>query len=279
MQEQHMRSVGLSLQAQAQAATEALTRRLFVMGAGFSRGNGHLSARGYAHSVLVVCIRGSGWAEIGPGRHRVPAGTTLVVPPHVPHSYGPGPDPWTNWWCALKGTDVQELVRGAGATVAEPVVPLRNIDRLVALIDEMIAGYERDLSRSRVLEASGAAWRLLTAMTADRLVPERGRPLERAMDHLARHLDVEVGVADVAGLVGVSPSYLTALFHASTGGGVRAYHIALRMAEARRLLETTTSAIADVARSVGYSDAYYFSRHFRRHNGMSPTEWRRDRPW
>jgi AraC-like DNA-binding protein len=33
--------------------------------------------------------------------------------------------------------------------------------------------------------------------------------------------------------------------------------------------------MSQVARRVGISDAYYFSRQFRRHAGMSPTQWRR----
>jgi len=50
------------------------------------------------------------------------------------------------------------------------------------------------------------------------------------------------------------------------------------MARARQLLDVTDATIAEIAHEVGYADAFYFSRHFRRHHGMSPSEYRdRDR--
>jgi AraC family transcriptional regulator, arabinose operon regulatory protein len=46
------------------------------------------------------------------------------------------------------------------------------------------------------------------------------------------------------------------------------------MARARALLDTTTSTVTEIASAVGYSDPLYFSRHFRRVHGMSPSAYR-----
>ncbi|WP_310502402.1 AraC family transcriptional regulator [Paenibacillus qinlingensis] len=43
------------------------------------------------------------------------------------------------------------------------------------------------------------------------------------------------------------------------------------MKVAYELLMTTPFAVRDIARSVGYPDAYYFSRLFKKHYGRSPT--------
>lgn len=94
------------------------------------------------------------------------------------------------------------------------------------------------------------------------------------MAFLADRLDGTVKVPELAALVGVSPSHLSALFRRATGGGVLAHHTALRMARARQLLDGTDALVGEVAREVGYDDAFYFSRHFRRHHGMSPSDYR-----
>jgi AraC-like DNA-binding protein len=94
------------------------------------------------------------------------------------------------------------------------------------------------------------------------------------MRYLEERVDGAIRVSDLARLVGVSTSHLGALFRDATGGGVLAYHTALKMARARRLLDTTDLHVAEVAREVGYPDPFYFSRQFRRVHGVSPSDYR-----
>jgi len=46
-----------------------------------------------------------------------------------------------------------------------------------------------------------------------------------------------------------------------------------RLRQARRLLESGTLSIGEVAAAVGYSDSSYFCRVFRRETGMSPSDY------
>ncbi|MNG37514.1 Arabinose operon regulatory protein [compost metagenome] len=49
----------------------------------------------------------------------------------------------------------------------------------------------------------------------------------------------------------------------------------LRVEEAKHLLETTASPIEVVAEEVGYDDAAFFSRLFKRSVNLSPAQYRR----
>lgn len=264
------------------AAHEALkrpvTRRLLVTDVGYypeARDHGIKRPRGTPETVVILCTAGAGWVRIGGAVHRVTARNALVIPAGAPHSYGTdAAHPWTIWWCHLTGTDVAELVEFMEVSVDRPIVPVRSIERAVALLDEIMSGLERDQSPARLVAASGAAWKLLTQIGVDRVLPATGDPLQRAMAFLADRLDGTVKVPELAALVGVSPSHLSALFRRATGGGVLAHHTALRMARARQLLDGTDALVGEVAREVGYDDAFYFSRHFRRHHGMSPSDYR-----
>jgi AraC-like DNA-binding protein len=94
------------------------------------------------------------------------------------------------------------------------------------------------------------------------------------MSYLAERLDGNVRVPDLARVVGLSPSHLTALFRRATGGGVLAHHTSLRMARARQLLDRSPLSIREIAQLIGYEDPLYFSRQFRRVHGISPSEYR-----
>lgn len=269
--------------AVAEALERAVTRRLMVTDVGYyPEARDHLMQRprGARETVVIVCTSGTGWARVGDATHRVSARNALVIPAGVPHAYGSDEaHPWTIWWSHLIGSDVAELVGVMEVSAARPLVPVRSIDRAVALLDEILSGMERDQSPVRLVAAAGAAWKLLTQIAVDRVIPAPGDPLQRAMTYLTERLDGSVRVSELARLVGVSPSHLTAMFRRATGGGVLAHHTALKMARARQLLDVTDMPVGEIARELGYDDPFYFSRHFRKHHGTSPTDYRaRDRP-
>lgn len=269
----------------ATAVTNALrapvTRKLVVTDAGWfpqARHHGRSRPRGVPETIVIVCTQGVGWLDLPGTRHRLGAGTAAIIPAGLPHSYGASDEqPWTIWWCHLVGSDVEDLVGATEASVDRPLLRLRSADRAVALLDEIVRGLERDQTPIRLVAVAGAAFKLMTQLAIDRALPEPGNPLERAMTYLQQRLDSPIRVGDLAAMVGVSPSHLTAQFRTATGGGVLAYHTSLRMAAARTLLERSELPIKEVAAEVGYADPFYFSRHFGRLHGMSPREYRTER--
>lgn len=260
------------------ALIRPVTRRLVVTDAGhFPDAQDHARHRpvGAPETIVIVCVAGRGWVDVGGVRTRVGRSTAIVIPSGVRHAYGAdADDPWTIWWCHVRGTDVAELVEAAGISSSRVTLPLRAVERATALLDEIATSLERDTTPARLLAASGMAWRLLTQLAVDRALPEDGAPLERAMRYLEERIDGRVQVPELAVMVGVSASHLAALFREATGGGVLAYHLAQKMARARTLLDTTAMPIAEVGRAVGMDDPFYFSRQFRRTHGVSPSAYR-----
>jgi AraC-like DNA-binding protein len=258
-----------------------VTRRLVVTDAGYFPGaQRHRRERpsGIDETIVIVCVSGIGWVEVNGERTRVSPSTAVVLDRRVPHAYGASDgSPWTIWWCHLRGTDAAELVGAIGVTPTRPTLTLRSADRVTALLDEIVGSLEKDTSPARLLSTAGMAWRLMTQLAVDRKLPEQGEPIERAMRYLAERVDGNIQVPELAALVGVSPSHLSTLFRQATGGGVLAHHTALKMALARRLLDTTSLGIAEVGREVGYPDQFYFSRQFRRVHGQSPSAYRAQR--
>lgn len=263
------------------ALARPVTRRILVTDAGyFPRAERHGRRRdgGTAETIVIVCVGGAGWFEVDGIRTRVGPGGAIVLPAGTPHAYGASEDdPWTIWWVHVRGRDVDELVEACGIRPDAPLLSLRSLDRVTALLDEIVTSFERDMTPARLVATSGMAWRLMTQLAVDRLLPEDGTPVERAMRYLQERVDGHVQVGDLAALVGVSPSHLAALFRQATGGGVVAHHLSLKMARARRLLDTTDLTVAEVARQVGMDDPFYFSRQFRKIHGTSPTAYRAHR--
>lgn len=82
-------------------------------------------------------------------------------------------------------------------------------------------------------------------------------------------------VAEVVRLSGLPKRTFHRRFKAATGYSPLAYVQALRVEEAKQMLETGATPIDAIGREVGYEDAAAFRRLFRRLTAMSPGDYRR----
>jgi AraC family transcriptional regulator of arabinose operon len=78
----------------------------------------------------------------------------------------------------------------------------------------------------------------------------------------------------MARLVNLSPSRLRHLFKSDTNMTPTQYLHALRMQEARQLLETTWLRIKEIGNMVGIAGQSHFAREFKRFYGFTPTVYR-----
>jgi AraC family transcriptional regulator len=125
-----------------------------------------------------------------------------------------------------------------------------------------------------------------TVLELDRLAARpssrRGRPpsvalgeaIERTRQHLELSLDRAVTLGELAQKAGISRHTLEHRFRAEMGTSPIAFHRALRISEARRLLAATRLSITSIAMRVGFSNPAHFSHVFTTTTGRSPRRYR-----
>ena len=96
-----------------------------------------------------------------------------------------------------------------------------------------------------------------------------------ALRYIDAHLKESISVSELARQCVLSTSRFSHLFKEVTGTGAVNYIHELRISKAAVLLATTGLSVAEVAEKVGFGDAAYFSRVFRKSCGKSPVEYRR----
>jgi len=77
----------------------------------------------------------------------------------------------------------------------------------------------------------------------------------------------------VSGLCGMSPFRFSRSFRETYGITFQDYVIRYRIIESCRLLRNPNMHVTDIAYAVGFNDASYFSRTFRRYVGVSPSSY------
>ena len=84
-----------------------------------------------------------------------------------------------------------------------------------------------------------------------------------------------MSIGEIALAVHLNPQYFMRLFKKETGKSVLEYITDCRLSSARQMLEETNLPITEVALAAGYDNFSYFSKLFRRNEGMSPSEYRK----
>ena len=80
-------------------------------------------------------------------------------------------------------------------------------------------------------------------------------------------------------VVRFSTSHISALFKRETGTTIVDYITQCRIERAKELLASTMMSINEIAEAVGYQDAKYFSRIFRKQVCIKPSEYRQLHQW
>ena len=100
--------------------------------------------------------------------------------------------------------------------------------------------------------------------------------VEQMVSYFEDHYSEKISLDQIAENMYLSPFYLSKIFKGETGDTPIRHLINIRLEKARELLENgCEGSIQEIAASVGYDDAYHFSKLFKKHFGISPSQVRK----
>ena len=94
--------------------------------------------------------------------------------------------------------------------------------------------------------------------------------------YLQEHLAEEISLSILAEEFHLSAQYISQLFKSEIGVGFLAYLTNIRMEQAKKLLLSTSLSIAEVSEQSGYGDYRVFTKVFKKSEGITPSQYRRD---
>lgn len=99
--------------------------------------------------------------------------------------------------------------------------------------------------------------------------------IQPVIDRIQEYPERELQLEEASKLVGRSPSTVSRVFKKVTGRSFKQYQVNHRLGlAAAQLKAKPNSPVAEIAMAVGYDDALYFSRVFRKQFNCSPSEYR-----
>ena len=138
-----------------------------------------------------------------------------------------------------------------------------------------IALLEIQAAVRRVLRASSRATPAIPADGPGSVPAERLRQVSAMAQFVRDHHRSELRIADVAAAVHLAPSHAMTVFRRTVGVTLGQYVTMCRVAEAQRLLLTTSLRVTEIADAAGFGSLSSFYEHVSAACGMTPREYRR----
>lgn len=217
--------------------------------------------------AIIIRLEGGGEYHFGSERLWLPEGGIIFLPRGC--AYTLEPKPLATRWGIIRFT--------ADTDIVEPVVlRAENYSAFLSLFEELsrTMGIRTERNRLRALSLLYRAFSMLSPDGAEYIGSGKLALLTPALDYLEEHIyDCDLRLSELSKIAGVSEVYFRRIFRLHTGRSPQQYVTERRLSRARSMLEEgAISRVGDVALAVGYRDALYFSRAFKRCYDISPSE-------
>ncbi|UTW13853.1 AraC family transcriptional regulator [Marinobacterium rhizophilum] len=268
----------------AALASHPLSAQLYPLGIGYyQHARGHRMQRAnHDDNLLIYCLEGRGKLTLNGRGRTVKPGDLIILPRGLSHSYETrDQDPWSILWVHFEGELATRFIGQLEVDDGSALLPLGIHSRLVADFEALLDARQASHNLTAFIHCANQLRQLLTHIAL--LKPMATRPAGDSMDLETIHslmqarLHEQLDIDTLAQVVNLSKFHFIKKYKALTGTTPISHFIHLKIERACHLLDVTSKGVNEVAWALGYDDAYYFSRIFKKSMGMSPSQYRRIR--
>lgn len=187
---------------------------------------------------------------------------------------------WSLQWCHFYAPSLPAIYEKYKERGGSPVFHPDSLTSFTAILTDLYSlasssDYIRDM---RINESLSALLTLLMEQSwhpESKTVSRKRLELVEIKNYLDEHYTERIVLDDLAERYYINKYYLTKIFKETYGSTINGYIIAKRITRAKQLLRFTDMTVDEIGNAVGMGDANYFSRTFRKVEGISPREYRK----
>ena len=259
-----------------------LTKSLYTTAIGYyPKAKSHEMKRSeHDDFILIYCVDGKGYLTLDDSKQPIKAGELFIMQPNTPHAYQANEEQaWTVYWCHFQGEQAQNFFDYTYIQQSSPIIRnMTDIDFLQAF-RELIETVRDNAQLSGFIHASNLFRHILTKIVllvkqGDKY--ENGLSIPKIQQYMRTNINKHINLEELAVLCHCSKYHFARQYQLLVGISPLKHFIELKMEHACFLLEQTSLSMSEIASQLGYDDALYFSRVFRKVLGLSPSAYRKN---
>lgn len=241
----------------------------------------HTSARTDLLSYLCFVVTdGAGELTYAGSRYELKTGDVVFLDCRKAYAHSTAePGLWSLRWCHFYGPSMQAIYAKYRERGGEPVIRGCDAAAFEALLTQLqelaaAADYIRDM---RINEKLNALLTLLMETSWHRGNPAanpKKMDIQAVKAYLEEHYRQKLSLESVAAVFFIDKSYLARRFKEQYGVTLTTYLQQVRITHAKQMLRFTDKSIEEIGLECGVGEPAYFSRVFRKLEGVSPSQYR-----
>ncbi len=230
----------------------------------------------YVHSGSLCISIGEQTVDVGEGQ-------VAVFTPTLPHS-GTAGNHGANYDAIM--FDISKFYNTTGASerflvpLHEQRIAFSTVTEhtdVVNSVREILSLYDSNDGISDIL-AVGEVYRLIgllfkNCVDSEHTLPQDSGRFKEVLDFVGKNFCENISSAMLSRKFGYDETYFCRRFKSVTGLSPMIYIRILRLEKAKKLIKNGHNVLSEVASACAFSDPGYFSRCFKRHFGVTPSEY------
>ena len=241
----------------------------------------HISTRTNLLSFLCfIVLSGEGTLSYEEQTYQLDQGDCVFIDCRKAYSHSTSDNLWSLQWCHFYAPFLPAVYEKYKERGGRPVFHPKNLAKFRELFSEVYllassSDYIRDMRLNEKLSM------LLTMLMEefwhpeDSMVSKKRMELTKLKEYLDEHYTEKISLDELAIHFFINKYYLTKIFKETYGTTINSYIIAKRITRAKQMLRFTDMTLEEIAIAVGMNGGNYFSRMFKKIEGISPREYRK----
>ncbi|CAH0992461.1 HTH-type transcriptional activator RhaR [Sinobacterium norvegicum] len=227
--------------------------------------------------ILIYCTAGGGTLTVEGETTAVSSGDIIYLPHGSTHQYQANSvDPWSLYWLHFDGHLAEAFGEHINLPLHRFAIGLQA--RVVRVFDGVVALRHSSHNIAEFIQGGHQVQALLSYIA---LLVQQRQPYavncfdtEHIRAMMQEHIHAKLDLDMLANEARLSKFHFSKKFKQATGESPIKFFINMKMQRACYLLDSTARPIKHIAAGLGYQDAYYFSRLFKKTIGVSPEGYR-----
>ena len=189
-------------------------------------------------------------------------------------------EPWRYFWIGLAGPGTNQMIKASNLPNKNFLRQIQNT-KFFTTLHKIYGILNKKTSLLNNIQIASLTYQLFYHLVNEfpDHPPVRKTPkvdqYQIAIAYLNKnYTDPTCNIVELCNRLGVSRSFLYALFRKNTKISPQKYLMQLRIEAAKKELQNTTHNLKQIAHTVGYGDEFTFSKAFKRYSGVSPNVFR-----
>lgn len=232
------------------------------------------------YSKFYYICGGEGWLKIGDKEYYPRPGELILMPEGVKQSYSSISErPFLKYWCHFSAKvgeiNLFRILELSHICIPQDPAAVEAAFKGITESAKSDAVYAPLLAKSKLLELIS---HYIMNLKLDEISYKNlgsARKLTAVLDYIAANIEHNITIQELAEIAYVHPNYFIRLFKQQIGVPPIQYIARQKIAKAKELLSGTPGSVSEIAAQLGFGDLFYFSKQFKKHAGLTPTEYRK----